>query len=40
MKAFVAALIAAGILYLVDFEYNEGRYAAVIQRAITSVVPG
>jgi hypothetical protein len=40
MKAFAAALIAAGILYLVDSEYNEGRYAAVIQRAVTSVIRG
>ena len=40
MKAFVAAVIAVGILYLVDTEYNEGRYTAVIKQAITSVVHG
>jgi hypothetical protein len=40
MKAFVAAIIAAGILYLVDTEYNEGRYTAVIKQAITSVING
>jgi hypothetical protein len=40
MKAFGAALIAIGILYVVDFEYNDGRYAAVIQQAVTSVLPG
>jgi hypothetical protein len=37
MKAFVAALIAAGILFAVDKDYNDGRYTEVIQRAITSV---
>ena len=40
MKAFVAALIAAGILYLVDSEYNDGRYTAIIKQAITSVIHG
>ena len=39
MKVFAAALIAVGILYLVDSEYNEGRYTAVLERAITSVLP-
>jgi hypothetical protein len=33
MKAFVAALIAVGILYVVDKDYNDGRYTDVIQRA-------
>jgi hypothetical protein len=37
MKAFVAALIAAGLLYLVDKDYNDGRYTHVLQRALTSV---
>jgi hypothetical protein len=37
MKAFVAALIAAGILFAVDKDYNDGRYTEVIQRAISSV---
>ena len=40
MKAFVAASIAAGILYFVDTEYNEGRYVAVIKLAITRVIHG
>jgi hypothetical protein len=40
MKAFAAALIAAAILYFVDFEYNDSRYAAVIEQAITSVLRG
>ena len=37
MKALVAALIAVGVLYVVDKDYNDGRYTHVIQRAITSV---
>ena len=40
MKAFVAVSIAVGILYLVDSEYNGGRYAAVIKQAITTVIHG
>jgi hypothetical protein len=38
MKAFAAALIAAGILYFVDLDFNGGQYAEVIQRAITSIL--
>jgi hypothetical protein len=38
MKAFAATLIAAGFLYVVDIRFNGGRYAEVIQRAITSVL--
>jgi hypothetical protein len=38
MKALVAALVAVGILYVVDLGFNDGRYAEVIQRAITSVL--
>jgi hypothetical protein len=38
MKAFAAALIAAGFLYVADLGFNDGRYAEVIQRAITSVL--
>jgi hypothetical protein len=40
MKAFNAALIAIGILYVVDSEFNGGRYVAVLQQAVTSVLPG
>jgi hypothetical protein len=40
MKAFIAALIASAILYVADSEYNQGRYAAVIQRAATSLIAG
>jgi hypothetical protein len=38
MKAFAAMLIAAGFLYFVDLGINDGRYAEVIRRAITSVL--
>jgi hypothetical protein len=37
MKALLAALIAVGVLYFVDKDYNDGRYTTVIQRAMTSV---
>ena len=40
MKALVAALIAAAILYLADNQYNDGRYAQVLQQAVTSLLPG
>jgi hypothetical protein len=40
MKAVAAALIAFGILYILDSEYNEGRYTSVLQRAVASVVIG
>ena len=40
MKAFAAALIAAAILYLADSQYNDGRYAQVVQQAVTSLLPG
>jgi hypothetical protein len=37
MKAFIAALIAVGVLCVVDKEFNNGRYTDVIQRAIANV---
>jgi SRSO17 transposase len=40
MKAFAAALTAVGILYVVDYHYNDGRYATVIERAVRTVLPG
>ncbi len=39
MKAFVAALVSVGILYGVDYEYNDGRYSSVIRQAVTSLLP-
>jgi hypothetical protein len=40
MKAISAALIAAGMLYVIDLEYNNGRYATVVKHAITGLVRG
>jgi hypothetical protein len=40
MKAFIAALIAAAILYVVDAQYNDGRYAEVVELAATSLIGG
>jgi hypothetical protein len=37
MKTLGAALIAMAILYVVDSQYNGGRYAEVIGQAITSI---
>jgi len=36
MKAFAAALIAAVILYAVDAEYNDARYARVVANAVSN----
>ena len=38
MKAFAAALVTVAILYVVDTEYNDGRYTRVIKQAVTSLV--
>jgi hypothetical protein len=40
MKALTAALIGAAILYVFDAHYNDGRYAQVIQQAVTSLMRG
>ena len=40
MEAFIAAFIASAILYVADSEYNQGRYAAVTQGAVTSLIAG
>ena len=39
MKAFAATFVAVGILYVVDSEYNDGRYTQVIKHAVTSLLP-
>jgi hypothetical protein len=39
MKAFIAACIAASVLWAADLEMNDGRYSAVIKKAIASVLP-
>jgi hypothetical protein len=38
MKAFTAVLIAIAILYVVDSEYNDGRYTGVMKQAVSSLV--
>jgi hypothetical protein len=38
MKAFIAALIAGAILYVVDAQYNDGHYAEVVKLAATSLI--
>jgi hypothetical protein len=38
MKAFSAALIAIAILYVVDSEYNDGRYTGVMNQAVSRLV--
>lgn len=38
MKAFAAALIAAGILYTIDTEYNDARYSRIVANAVSSVI--
>ena len=39
MKAFIAACIAAGVLWAMDVEMNGGRYSTVVKKAIISVLP-
>jgi hypothetical protein len=35
----LSGLVAVGILYAVDHEYNDGRYSSVIQQAIAAIIP-
>ena len=39
MKGFIAACIAAGILWVLDAQMNDGRYGDVVKKAMTSVLP-
>jgi len=39
MKAFVAACIAAGILWGVDVKLNDGRFSAVVQNVVVNSIP-
>ena len=39
MKAFVAACIAAGILWGVDVKLNDGRYSVVVQNVVVGALP-
>jgi hypothetical protein len=38
MKTFVAACIAAAIVWGVDVEFNNGRYTEVVKTAIRSAL--
>jgi hypothetical protein len=38
MKAFIAALVAVAIPYVVDAQYNDGRYTEVVELAATSLI--
>ena len=40
MKGLIAALVAGAILYVVDSQYNDGRYTQVLLQAVTSLLPG
>jgi hypothetical protein len=35
---FLLGLVAVGILYAVDHEYNDGLYSSVIQQAIAAII--
>jgi hypothetical protein len=39
MKAFVAACIAAGILWGVDVKLNDGRYSSIVQNVVVNSIP-
>jgi hypothetical protein len=39
MKAFFAACVAIGILWVIDIEFNNGRYSDVATRALRSMLP-
>lgn len=39
MRAFASALIAAAVLYIADYQYNDGRYTQVIHQAMTGMFP-
>jgi hypothetical protein len=38
MRGIVAAIIAIGVLWAADIEFNNGRYSDVIGRAIMSLI--
>ena len=39
MKGFIAACIAVGVLWVVDVEFNSGRYGDVVKKAARSILP-
>jgi hypothetical protein len=38
MKAIIAACVAAGILWVVDVEFNNGYYTGTAQRVLKSIL--
>ena len=38
MKPFLAAIVAIGALYLVDSEFNDGRYSNVVVRGALNLI--
>jgi hypothetical protein len=38
MRGIIAAAIAIAILWMADVELNDGRYSAVILRAVESLI--
>jgi hypothetical protein len=38
MKGFIATFIAIGVLWVVDAEYNAGRYGDVVKKAAMSIL--
>jgi hypothetical protein len=38
MKAVIAALVATGILWVVDVEFNGGQYTGAMQRMLKSAL--
>jgi hypothetical protein len=39
MKAFFAACVAVGVLWVIDIEFNKGRYSDVVQRSLRTLLP-
>ena len=38
MKQFLAACVAIAVLWVIDVEFNGGRYSVVVKRAFNSIV--
>jgi hypothetical protein len=38
MKQFLAACVAIAVLWAIDVEFNDGRYSAIVKRALNSIV--
>jgi hypothetical protein len=38
MKTITAALFAATVVYVVDSQYNDGRYTQVVEQVVIGVI--